>query len=158
MSLVLATLLSPDKRGRATPVIGGQKLPLSGKNNPFGKDLGWISYKESLADDSFCPSLLYPFRWCHNKTVVPRLIFNRLEIHTVKIRIVEQFPDSKKIYHIPRSHPVLYDESRIGGTFPSDHQSMEACIYTESKNGKCRFGTCFAPTVVFEGKIRHYFV
>ena len=50
-----------------------------------------------------------------DKPVVACLIFNRLEIHTVKIRIVEQFPDSKKLYHVTRTHPVLYDEPRIVG-------------------------------------------
>ena len=37
----------------------------------------------------------------------------RLELHTVKIRIVKFFPDRQKLNCIPVSHPVLNDKSGI---------------------------------------------
>ena len=63
--------------------------------------------------NTFGIHLLNPFRRCHNKTIQTRFIFNRLELHTVKIWIVKCFPNSKKFNGISVTHPVLNNKTWI---------------------------------------------
>lgn len=56
--------------------------------------------------------LIFSIHFCrnHHKAVGARFIFNRLELHTVKIWIVESFPSTKESNCTPIPHPVLNDE------------------------------------------------
>ena len=40
---------------------------------------------------------LDPFGGSHDKGVASRMVFNRVEFHTVKIRIVQDFPNTQKL-------------------------------------------------------------
>ena len=64
-----------------------------------------------LGGDADGSRLLNPLGGRHDEAVEAGLGFKRVELHTVKVGVVETLPKTKKLNGVAVAHPVLYGEA-----------------------------------------------